>query len=557
MKIMAVLLTLLLFPSFSRAQAPKNSLVPTKDECKLSGMVVKLAGSEPLKNARVRLQSQDDRAESHSTSTDAGGRFELKGIDPGRYRLMVRRDGFLTQEYGQKKPDDPGAILTLRAKQELNDLLFRLVPWAVIAGRVINDDGDPLPWVQINALREVYAGGKKTLSSEATVPTNDLGEFRLFGLRPGRYFIRAEYKPDEPIVGRGEVDRRDEDVARGYVPMYYPSSTEPAHAVTIGVKAGEEIPALEILLRRVEVFTVRGRIYGTGSQRSSPTYNVFLSPRDGDGWLRLPQRDAMIDYKNGTFAIHDVLPGSYVLGGFWSDDGKRYQASQNIDVGNADVDGVSLMLLPGMSLNGRVTWDGQPASDQNRLTVILRGTGVYGYGGHAIVASSSTFVLNDIHELTYRLAIAGVCDDCYLKALRYGTATSPDDSFSPARGSNAALELTISSKGARLRGGVMDADNLPAAGVWVVLVPDEAHRSSQRLYKWASTDQYGRFELRGIIPGDYKLFSWEEVESGAWEDPEFLKDFEDKGEKISLQEAEQKSVNLTAIRTKAPESPKP
>lgn len=521
-------------------------------------MVVKLAGSEPLRNARIQLASQDDHAESHSTVTDAGGRFELKGIDPGRYRLVVHRDGFVTQEYGQKKADGPGALLTLRAGQQMNDLLFRLIPSAVIAGRVINDDGDPLPWVQVNAFREVYAGGKKTISSETTVPTNDLGEYRLFGLRPGRYFIRAEYKPDERITGRGEFQPRDEEGPRGYVPMYYPSSTEPARAAPVGVKAGEEIPGVEIVLRRVEVFTVRGRIYSMTSPRSNPTYNVFLSPRDGDGWLSLPQRDAIVDYKNGTFTIHDVLPGPYVLGAFWLDEGKRYQAYQSIDVGNTDVEGVGLNLLPGMSLTGRVAWDGQPTSDTPRLTVYWRGAdNVYGYGGHATVTPPWTFVLNDVHDLTYRIGAAGLCNDCYLKSLRYNGTTSPEDTFTPARGSNAPLELTISSKGAHLRGSVTDTDNLPAIGVWVILVPDEAHRGSRRLYKSASTDQYGRFELRGIVPGDYKLFSWEEVESGAWEDPEFLKDFEAKGEKISLQESDQKTADLTAIRTNTPESTKP
>lgn len=559
MKTRVVLLTLLLFPSFSAAQAQKSSSIPKKDECKISGMVVKLAGSEPLKNARIRLLSQDDRAESHSTATDAGGRFDLKGIDPGRYRLVVHRDGFVTQEYGQKRPDDPGAILTLRAKQEMSDLLFRLIPSAVIAGRVINEDGDPLPWAQVSALREVYAGGKKTLSPETTVPTNDLGEYRLFDLSPGRYFIRAEYKPGERITGRGEVQGRgDDDAPRGYVPMYYPSSTEPARAASVAVKAGEEIPGLEVLLRRVEVFNVRGRIYNITSPRSNSNYNVFLSPRDGDGWLSLPRRDAILDYKNGAFTIRDVLPGPYILSALWFDEGKRYQAYQSIDVGNADVEGVGLSLVPGMSLNGRVLWDGQSTLDTYRLSVYLRGAdAVYGFGGHATVTPPWTFVLNDIYDLTYRVGVAGLCNDCYLKALRYGGATSPEDTFTPARGSNAPLELTISSKGARLRGSVTDADNLPAVGVWVIVVPDEAHRSSRRLYKSVSTDQYGRFELRGIVPGDYKLFSWEEVESGAWEDPEFLREFEAKGEKVSLQEGDQKTVDLTAIRTNTPESAKP
>jgi len=73
---------------------------------------VKLAGSEPLSKASVHLQSTEDRTRAISVVTNAGGRFELKGIDPGRYRLTVSRVGFVTQEYGQKKSDDPGAALS-------------------------------------------------------------------------------------------------------------------------------------------------------------------------------------------------------------------------------------------------------------------------------------------------------------------------------------------------------------------------------------------------------------------------------------------------------------
>jgi len=546
-----VLLFSSITPQSTSAQPP-----PKKDECRIAGTVVKLAGSEPLKNARIRLLSQDDRTLSRGVVSDAAGRFDLKGVSPGRYRLVVHREGFVSQSYGQKKPDDPGAILTLRANQELRDVLFRLIPSAVIAGRVINDDGDPMPWVQVNALREAYFGGKKTLFPETAVTTSDLGEYRLFGLSPGRYFIRAEYKPNERPSGRGEFDGDEEP--RGYVPMYYPSSTEPARANTVAVRAGEEIPGLQVLLRRVDVFTVRGQVYNMTAKRSSTSYNLSLSPRGEDAWLRLPQRDAIVDDKNGTFTFRDVLPGPYLLGAFWMDEGRRYQAFQSIDVGNADVDGIALTVLSGMSVSGHLTWDGQPTSDRNRLVVYLRAVeGSYGYGSRATVALPWTFVLNDVYDLTYRVGVAGLCDDCYLKTLRYAGATSPEDTFTPARGSNATLEVTISSKGARVRGSVIDEDNLPAVGVWVAMLPDEAHRSTRRLYKSAATDQYGHFELRGIAPGDYKLFSWEEAESGAWEDPEFLKPFEGKGEKITLQEGDQKTINLTAIRTKSPESSKP
>lgn len=139
-----LLLSALLLPLLATAQSPVVQSIPKRDECKISGMVVKMIGSEPLKNPRIQLASQDDRAESHSTVTDAGGRFDLRGIDPGRYRLVVHRDGFVTQEYGQKKSGDPGAILTLRAKQEMRDLLFRLIPSAVIIGCSVSIPGDIL-----------------------------------------------------------------------------------------------------------------------------------------------------------------------------------------------------------------------------------------------------------------------------------------------------------------------------------------------------------------------------------------------------------------------------
>jgi hypothetical protein len=84
-------------------------------------------------------------------------------------------------------------------------------------------------------------------------------------------------------------------------------------------------------------------------------------------------------------------------------------------------------------------------------------------------------------------------------------------------------------------------------------VPDSAHRAQDRLFKSETTDQYGHYDLRGIPPGDYKLVQLGEAEAGSWEDPEFLKPFEDKGEKITLQESDQETQNLTTIQTKTPE----
>ena len=550
-------LPVLLFSAVAvSAQTPSPKPLPNAkaEESSVSGMVVRLAGGEPLKGASVQLQNLENRPQTSSTVTDAGGRFEMKGIDPGRYRLSVSRNGFVPQEYGQRKPDDPGAILSLRPAQNLKDLLFRLIPSAIIAGRVINEDGEPLPWVQVSALREVYSRGKKTLSSETTVSTNDLGEYRLFGLRPGRYFVRSDDKPNEHVIGRDETERIGGAAPQGYVPMYYPGTSDPARASALTVKAGEEIPGLEILMHPVLVFTVRGRIYNLVSRRSTAAYTVTLTPSESSQWFSLPERDALADSPDGSFVLRDVLPGSYTLMAFWSDEGRKYQAFQNIEVGNADVDGVNLTIAPGTTLSGRVTWEGRPSLDADFLMVFLRGADRgYGFSQRARVSATGSFALNDVFDGRYRLAIAGQSKDSYLKEVRYGATDGLADGFNVSRGTNASLEVTISSRGARIEGSVTDKDHHAVTGVWAVLLPVGEPRGQDRVSQRVATDQYGHFLLRGIPPGEYKVFCWDEVEDGAWEDPDFLKAFENQGQEVSLnlKEADFKTVDIVVIETKS------
>ena len=87
-----------LLASRSTAQTPKApTAAPKKDQCSIAGTVVKLAGGEALRKARVHLQSVEDQTHSISVPTDTGGRFELKELDPGKYKLRVSRVGFLNQ----------------------------------------------------------------------------------------------------------------------------------------------------------------------------------------------------------------------------------------------------------------------------------------------------------------------------------------------------------------------------------------------------------------------------------------------------------------------------
>ena len=549
----------LLVASLAAGQSRNPSTDTSKiSACSVAGTVVKLAGSVPVKSATVRLQSVDDETRTISGVTDVSGRFEIKGIDPGRYRLRVIRDGFVTQEYGQRIPSDPGTVLSLSSGQNLKDLLFRLVPSAIISGRIQDEDSNPLPWVRVSALREAYMRGRRRLVTEVTVVTNDLGEYRLFGLRPGRYFISATYSPGQRLDPSDDQGSSADAGKSGYVPTYYPGSPDPAKAVAIPVKTGDEISSMDLLLEPATVYSIRGRASILGLRRSSDGVILMLEPRStGLAWSTAP-RQSLVNKPDGSFEIADVLPGSYTLVATWFDAGRRYQARQTVDIAGGDADAIQLTLTTGWYVAGQLVWDPpKPTLERNLLQVMARSTDTGApHVARVPVAANGTFSLLELPEGTYQLTTVGQTQDCYLKSIRFAGMEVSDDEFNVIRGTQATLEVTISSRGARVQGMVSDSDGLPAAGVWVALVPDGAHRNEYRRFKQTNTDQAGRFDIHGIAPGDYKLYSWEQVEPNAWEDPDFLKAFEAKAQNVSVEESDAKSVDLIAIRSASTEQQK-
>jgi carboxypeptidase family protein len=347
---------------------------------------------------------------THSTSivTDSSGHFELKGIEPGRYELTVSRSGFVPQGYGQRKPDDPGAVLTLRPGQEVKDLLFRLIPSGVIAGRILDEDGEPLASVTVSALREVYDEGKRTLATSSAVSTNDLGEYRLFGLPPGRYFVTAVY----PNWGRFGGNGDDSDITapqQCYAKMFYPGTPDAAKAMSIPIKAGDEVPSIEFLMRPVLAYHIRGHIYNQITHKAGTETNVILMPkRSGREW-EFSNQQAIVERKDGAFTIPEVLPGSYILMAFWSDEGKTFTTRLPVDVGNADIDGIVLTISAGVNVSGRVVWDGAPSLQGTELSVLLKpsmGWNFWG-GGSARVDAGNSFTLKDVSDGTYFAEIYG------------------------------------------------------------------------------------------------------------------------------------------------------
>ncbi len=196
---------------------------PDRDLCTVKGMVTDAVTGDRLSKAFVRLLAGDT---SYPAVTDASGNFVVESVKPGMYRLEAEHQGFIEIGEGQ------GTYLAIRLTpgQTLTDIKIKLMPQAVITGRI------------------VWQHGRRTLQGFAGGEVTD-GEFRIGNVPPGKYYLSAA--PDAGWESRNR--------SRGKVAVlprqgtWYPSSVDPQGATPIIVSPGDRLSGLEIRLRRGSV----------------------------------------------------------------------------------------------------------------------------------------------------------------------------------------------------------------------------------------------------------------------------------------------------------------
>ena len=516
--------------------------------------MVKASTGEPIKKAGVYLQKIDDPRSGYSAHTDAAGHFAVEKIDSGRYNLRIERTGFVSQSYSETSATSRGAVLTLTPGREMKDLIFRLVPWGVISGRIADENGDPIPGTSVEAMRHFVDEGKRTLQAVQTAETNDLGEFRLYGLSKGRYFVRAQIRGEWQSLAAASANDSATDET-GYSPVYYPGTADEARAATIEVIAGQEVPAIDFTLIPVRSFRVTGHVFDAVLGQPAKDCFVVLLRRDPNESGFFFNDQAQTSCQKGSFEFSSVPPGSYYVSAMSSSAGKRRVARAAIEVENSNVTDVGMTFVQGTNITGRIRIEGHEAMDFSDVHLWLTDPEQYFNGGvGAVVKPDGTLTIENLAEGRYRIQThsmpPGVPADFYLKDAQANGESILDKALTIVAGGNqVTLEITMSSAGARVDGTVTDENGLPSAGAIVALIPEEGRRKLFRLYKDSTTDQYGKFILRGIAPGKYKVFSWNDVENNAWEDADFLKPFEDQGKEITAEENGRITLQLKLTAT--------
>jgi hypothetical protein len=562
---LGIVLLLLLPPSGPQRTSPgfasiEGIVVRAGTDTPIPGATVELTGIAPRTvegssttgrgfiSVDVRESESDGKVLSYTATTRSDGRFQIGNIRPGAdYHLIaLSNPQYLPAQYGQRVPTVPGRSITVAPGDQLKDLRIEMTRGATIAGQVVDSRGQGMRNIQVELRRPWYLEGWRLLAEwtelvgrlqgvgktnrAGLARTNARGEFVFSGLAPAQYYVRTSFADE--------------------------SNLKP-----INLRAAEVVDDVRI------VAPAPGPRWVTGSVRDtdgSPLRfgRIFAFRRDVAPVYQRTRVSA-VPIQNGQFELQLPGPGKYVLTAMISDDPSEPRGRREIEVRDVDLRDVRLTLSNPFDIVGAVVFEGvmPPASGSEVLALSL-------YPMTADLAAprtvrlpkaNGTFFLEEVMAGDYRVEVLPVLtvppgsllpaafENVFVKSVTLDGKDLLNEGLRLEAAPRRDLQIVISANGGVIEGRVVDAGAITRANVKTVAVPSSPRRSRGDLYKFVSTDDEGRFKLTGLAPGEYKVFAFERVEEGAWQDPEFIRLFEGRGVAVRVEQGRQSAVEIPVI----------
>jgi protocatechuate 3,4-dioxygenase beta subunit len=541
----------------------------------IEGIVFRVDSNDPIEGIKVVLsRSTSDGGTFSGTSSDSDpfvltnkqGRFAFKEIDAGFYRLVASKNGYLPQKYGQRGSAGKGSVLKLDSGQTARDITFHLTPQANISGHIRNDNGESLEGVTVRLQRYIYTpDGRRVLNTVQTTTTNDRGEYRIYWIDPGRYYLAATGKDSfmSPSFKVGDAT---------FTPTYFGGVVDPLQAALLNLHPGDDTPAIDVVLSQQQnhVFRIRGRVVdATGLPVRFA--RVAVIRRDSKGLFYGERRSSYYDTAKGTFEIGNLGPGTYWVsaqamesgsGGDGSayigtstglmfdpgSDGNPLRSAQvRVELTSSDIEDLLMNTAAGTPITGHLTMEGQGSDAYKGIEVELRGNpAATGAAGYAPADPNGNFLVKSVSAGEYRVIVHGIPSAYYVKAARLGGDDILGQTVKVNASTKASMEIVVSLRPGRIDGIVVDDSSKPISGIQAVLIPD---RQKERLdlYQTAVSDSNGRFVMASIAPGDYRIYSWEELEPYAYFDPDVVREFEPRGKVVHVIEASRENLEVRVI----------
>lgn len=544
----------------------------------LAGRVLTADTGRPVKRARVLVNAGG--RQSRATTTDEQGRFRIADLPAGNYTITASRTGFVDAIYGQRRPFQPGTPVQLNDGQEVATIDLRLIRGGVITGRVVDEDGEPLARALVTVQRYQYVRGERQLTPAGGDQTDDRGQYRVFGLPPGDYYVSADAGRIAQAIGRGFQQfaagagagpgggrggffgalAPDDPEPVGYAPTYYPGVVNAAEAGKISVAPGQEVSGMDFQVQLVATATVSGVVVGADG-----AVPVLLVPQDTGSRPRgqILRGGAQA---NGAFSISNVPPGRYTAvarsgGGIFASGGDTLRVGmQTINVAGQNISGVTLVLQPSVSLSGNITVESSGTAaptdysgfriDVPELDPLPFVGGPGGRGGGASTGgraekNGAFTVLSLLPGAHYvRVSGSGVWTLKSVTIAGEDVTDLPIDLRSGHDVDNVSIVMT--DRYTEVSGTVLDSGGSGVPGIAVIAFSTDPQQwqPQSRFIQSVRTGSSGSYQLRGLPPGDYRIIATDDVEQGEWFDPSFLERAQPASEKISLREGEKKTRDL-------------
>lgn len=518
----------------------------------VEGAVINAQNSRTIPRASVMLQGVHGVG-SRSVRADGNGHFLFQHVEPGKYKLVAERQGF----YSDESRRDYQPMVDLAAGQFLKNVPVRLMPTAAVSGEIVDEYNDNLQNVEVTLLASETRLGQMFLRPAAKSLTDDRGQYRIAGLRPGSYYLVAEYqkkvlsqkdfvdqyvalttaglrgqqKNGEPAI-IAEVTPLEPDPPFTYAPLFYPATGDFKQAQALRLNPGDETSANFIFIT-APVVSITGRVTNGmtgGPAPGSASVTAFWSEyMQGDG---IPAR---ISHEDGTFEIRGLAPGSYTVRASFVEDKDTYAGEQTIEVGPHGAQNVEIAALPDFAAAGHVTLVGNPPPQFRRVMIEFVGQGLLPH----VLANATLPELKfeaQLHpEKRYYANIRNLWDDYYLKSVAISGHEVPPDNV-VVTGRRGDLELVLSPNGAQIEGTLFDSKDQPTRGS-VLLVPDLPDPGPPELLRRASAGSDGKFTLRGVRPGSYRVVALESLTlSEQLNEPDFTRKLAGMGTSLVVEE---------------------
>ena len=519
----------------------------------LRGRVVGGESGGPLRRALVHLQGQEVR-EGKMTTTDEQGRWELKDLPAGRFTLTASKAGYVSLQYGQRRPFEQGRPLEILDNQTLNNVNFNLPRGSVIAGRINDEFGEPVADASVMALRYRYFNGQRRLIPVGRwSQSDDGGNFRIYGLAPGDYYLSATLRGGFFFMEAESTSRS------GYAATYFPGTPSEQQAEKVSVALGSEVTGISFALLPVRTARITGTAVDSQGRPMTGAFVQITESTNGGGFMMFGGANRVGE--NGRFTLSDVSPGEYTLTaremGPARDGDESETAETKLVVSGEDITGVSLIGTKGGTIKGQVSFDTQQPGNVKPGSVSVAMVPKDPMSPGFLFGPGNRDTLNDDWTFEMRamkgpvLLRAGRTPPGYtLKAVYFNNQDVTDSgiNFKPGE-SLSGVQMVLTAKSSTVSGSVTDARSQPVTDYAVIIFAEDSAKWGfmSRYVHMARPDQQGAFQLKELPPGRYLAAAVDYLEEGEETNPETLERLRNTATPFTLDEADTKALALKVV----------